>query len=180
MHLSWCQTYCTYYTEWKVKLNSCITLYFQVYPSFWPDSTRSKKYGQVFTVEHVSHKHYPNIRTWVFRISKKVIKRFKNSWICDFVQLCHEQHCGAVEHYPNGRTWVFRISKEAIKRFLKSGFRETVSWTTLVSNLCKNFLCITWHHGFCNKTKVRKNLLKKCSTGQRFIFPKWLVTKSLL
>merc|ERR1712083_1212141 len=44
-----------------------------VYPSFWPDSTRSKKYGQVFTVEHVSHKHYPNIRTWVFRISKKIV-----------------------------------------------------------------------------------------------------------
>merc|ERR1719273_2395949 len=44
-----------------------------VYPSFWPDSTRSKKYGQVFTVEHVSHKHYPNIRTWVFRINKKIV-----------------------------------------------------------------------------------------------------------
>ena len=49
----------------------------QVYPSFWPDSTRSKKYGQVFTVEHVSHKHYPNIRTWVFKINKKVRKLFK-------------------------------------------------------------------------------------------------------
>lgn len=44
-----------------------------VYPSFWPDSTRSKKYGQVFTVEHVSHKHYPNIRTWVFKINKKIV-----------------------------------------------------------------------------------------------------------
>lgn len=55
--------------------------YFQVYPSFWPDSTRSKKYGQVFTVEHVSHKHYPNIRTWVFKINKKVniLKITKNA-----------------------------------------------------------------------------------------------------
>merc|ERR1719464_281627 len=44
-----------------------------VYPSFWPDSTRSKKYGQVFTVEHVSHKHFPNIRSWVFRINKKIV-----------------------------------------------------------------------------------------------------------
>ena len=52
---------------------SILFLFLQVYPSFWPDSTRSKKYGQVFTVEHVSHKHYPNIRTWVFRINKKVI-----------------------------------------------------------------------------------------------------------
>ena len=28
--------------------------------------------------------------------------------------------------------------------------------------------------------KVRTKLLKKCSTGQRFIFPKWIVTKSIL
>jgi hypothetical protein len=39
---------------------------------FWPENTRSKKYGQVFTVEHVAHQHYPNIRSWVFKINKKV------------------------------------------------------------------------------------------------------------
>ena len=27
---------------------------------------------EVFTVEHVSHAHTPNIRSWVFRINKKV------------------------------------------------------------------------------------------------------------
>merc|ERR1719211_559600 len=43
------------------------------YPSFWPDSTRSKKYGQVFTVEHLRHQHYPNIRSWVFQINKKIV-----------------------------------------------------------------------------------------------------------
>ena len=35
---------------------------FQSYPSFWPENQKSKKYGQVFTVEYVSHNHYPNIR----------------------------------------------------------------------------------------------------------------------
>ena len=44
----------------------------QSYPSFWPDNTRSKKYGQVFTVEHMSHNHFKNIRCWTFRINKKV------------------------------------------------------------------------------------------------------------
>ena len=34
----------------------------QSYPSFWPENQKSKKYGQVFTVEYVSHNHYPNIR----------------------------------------------------------------------------------------------------------------------
>ena len=28
--------------------------------------------------------------------------------------------------------------------------------------------------------KVRTNMLKKCSIGKRFIFPKWIVTKSIL
>ena len=31
-----------------------------------------------------------------------------------------------------------------------------------------------------SRPKVRTNMLKKCSTGQRFIFPKWLATKSIL
>ena len=37
----------------------------QSYPSFWPENQKSKKYGQVFTVEYVSHNHYPNIRSAV-------------------------------------------------------------------------------------------------------------------
>eukprot|EP00096_Caligus_rogercresseyi_P001665 TRINITY_DN127_c0_g2_i1.p1 TRINITY_DN127_c0_g2~~TRINITY_DN127_c0_g2_i1.p1 ORF type:complete len:775 (-),score=125.70 TRINITY_DN127_c0_g2_i1:221-2545(-) len=43
------------------------------YPSFWPENQKSKKYGQVFTVEHVSHNHFPNIRTWTFKINKKIV-----------------------------------------------------------------------------------------------------------
>ena len=46
--------------------------HFQTFPSFWPEQQRSKKYGQVFTVEHQSHAHTPNIRSWVFKINKKV------------------------------------------------------------------------------------------------------------
>ncbi|GAB6032283.1 hypothetical protein CHUAL_010924 [Chamberlinius hualienensis] len=43
------------------------------FPSFWPETSRSRKYGNVFTVEHVSNHHYPNIKTWIFKISKKVV-----------------------------------------------------------------------------------------------------------
>lgn len=43
------------------------------YPSFWPEQAKSKKYGQVFTVEYVSHNHYPNIKSWVFKINKKIV-----------------------------------------------------------------------------------------------------------
>ena len=51
---------------------SVISSHFQTFPSFWPEQQRSKKYGQVFTVEHQSHAHTPNIRSWVFKINKKV------------------------------------------------------------------------------------------------------------
>ena len=44
----------------------------QSFPHFWPESTRSKKYGAVFTVEHISHQHYQNIKSWIFKINKKV------------------------------------------------------------------------------------------------------------
>ncbi|CAG7716103.1 unnamed protein product, partial [Allacma fusca] len=37
------------------------------YPPFWPDSSRSKKYGPVFTIDHMSHNHYNNIKSWIFR-----------------------------------------------------------------------------------------------------------------
>ncbi|XP_046662944.1 receptor-type tyrosine-protein phosphatase kappa-like [Homalodisca vitripennis] len=43
----------------------------QQYPSFWPEGRHSKKYGPVFTIDHISHNHYTNIKTWVFRINKK-------------------------------------------------------------------------------------------------------------
>ncbi|XP_072156410.1 receptor-type tyrosine-protein phosphatase kappa isoform X2 [Bemisia tabaci] len=43
----------------------------QVYPSFWPESRHSKKYGPVFTIDHKSHNHYTNIKTWVLKINKK-------------------------------------------------------------------------------------------------------------
>jgi len=43
------------------------------YPGFWPDGRRSVKYGPVFTVDHVSHSHYPNIKSWIFRINKKIV-----------------------------------------------------------------------------------------------------------
>ncbi|KAJ8967654.1 hypothetical protein NQ317_011593 [Molorchus minor] len=45
----------------------------QQFPAFWPEGRASKKYGPVFTIDHISHNHYPSIRTWVFRINKKIV-----------------------------------------------------------------------------------------------------------
>ncbi|XP_044265223.1 receptor-type tyrosine-protein phosphatase kappa [Tribolium madens] len=45
----------------------------QQFPSFWPEGRTPKKYGPVFTIDHISHNHYTNIRTWVFRINKKIV-----------------------------------------------------------------------------------------------------------
>lgn len=38
------------------------------FPSFWPEGRHSKKYGPVFTIDHISHNHYTNIKTWVRRV----------------------------------------------------------------------------------------------------------------
>ncbi|XP_076335056.1 receptor-type tyrosine-protein phosphatase kappa-like isoform X2 [Tachypleus tridentatus] len=44
------------------------------YPPFWPtERERKRKFGPVFTVELVSHNHYQNIKTWIFRVHKKVV-----------------------------------------------------------------------------------------------------------
>ncbi|XP_043189712.1 receptor-type tyrosine-protein phosphatase kappa-like isoform X1 [Amphibalanus amphitrite] len=43
------------------------------FPPFWPETTRSRRYGTVFTVEHISHQHYQNIKSWIFRINKKIV-----------------------------------------------------------------------------------------------------------
>ncbi|MPC16312.1 Receptor-type tyrosine-protein phosphatase U [Portunus trituberculatus] len=43
------------------------------YPPFWPEKSKSVKYGPVFTIDHVSHQHYQNIRSWVFKITKKIL-----------------------------------------------------------------------------------------------------------
>ncbi|KAI5710062.1 hypothetical protein M8J76_004469 [Diaphorina citri] len=45
----------------------------QQYPPFWPEGRHSKKYGPVFTIDHISHNHYSNIKTWLFRINKKIV-----------------------------------------------------------------------------------------------------------
>ncbi|KAF0299123.1 Receptor-type tyrosine-protein phosphatase U [Amphibalanus amphitrite] len=49
------------------------------FPHFWPESTRSKKYGAVFTVEHISHQHYQNIKSWIFKINKKEIAPYRKT-----------------------------------------------------------------------------------------------------
>ncbi|XP_071545661.1 receptor-type tyrosine-protein phosphatase kappa isoform X3 [Panulirus ornatus] len=58
------------------------------YPPFWPEKQKSMKYGPVFTIDHVSHQHYQNIRSWVFRISKKIIspQRTRLATVVDEVQ----------------------------------------------------------------------------------------------
>ncbi|XP_042204541.1 receptor-type tyrosine-protein phosphatase kappa-like isoform X3 [Homarus americanus] len=58
------------------------------YPPFWPDKQKSMKYGPVFTIDHTSHQHYQNIRSWVFKISKKIIfpQRTRLATVVDEVQ----------------------------------------------------------------------------------------------
>ncbi|CAG0914746.1 unnamed protein product, partial [Notodromas monacha] len=36
-------------------------------------SSRSRKYGNVFTLDMISKQDYPNIRSWIFRINKKIV-----------------------------------------------------------------------------------------------------------
>ncbi|KAH1006364.1 hypothetical protein HUJ05_007105 [Dendroctonus ponderosae] len=55
----------------------------QQFPSFWPEGRAPKKYGPVFTIDHISHNHYSKIKTWVFRINKKVKKPVSNSLFND-------------------------------------------------------------------------------------------------
>lgn len=43
------------------------------YPPFWPEQTKSVKYGPVFTIDHITHEHYQNIRSWSFRINRKIV-----------------------------------------------------------------------------------------------------------
>ncbi|KAH9415711.1 hypothetical protein DERP_000201 [Dermatophagoides pteronyssinus] len=44
------------------------------YPFFWPlERYKKQKYGPVFSVEMVSSAHYPKIKTWIFKINKKVV-----------------------------------------------------------------------------------------------------------
>ena len=41
---------------------------------FWPNEKIKKaKYGPVFSIDLVSYNHYPNIKSWIFRINKKVV-----------------------------------------------------------------------------------------------------------
>lgn len=45
----------------------------QNYPQFYPSETeKSKKFGPVFTIETITFTSLPNIKTWVFKILKKV------------------------------------------------------------------------------------------------------------
>ncbi|RWS14412.1 Receptor-type tyrosine-protein phosphatase U-like protein [Dinothrombium tinctorium] len=54
--------------------SSNFDLKLQNYPSFWPtEKEKRRKFGPVFTVELISFNHYPNIKTWIFRINKKVV-----------------------------------------------------------------------------------------------------------
>lgn len=61
-----------YYTPVHPLINYYHQLFQQQFPSFWPEGRTPKKYGPVFTIDHVSHNHYSKIKTWVFRMNKKV------------------------------------------------------------------------------------------------------------
>ena len=71
--------------------------YFQSYPSFWPENQKSKKYGQVFTVEYVSHNHYPNIR-YVVRLWAQVVKTTQNREQRNIINYLSAQVSGIPSH----------------------------------------------------------------------------------
>ncbi|XP_059351237.1 receptor-type tyrosine-protein phosphatase mu-like isoform X2 [Daphnia carinata] len=68
------------------------------FPAFWPDGRRSVKYGPVFTVDHVSHNHYPNIKSWIFRINKKDIAPHRRTLaeIVDETRKANHRHNGKI------------------------------------------------------------------------------------
>ncbi|GIX81756.1 receptor-type tyrosine-protein phosphatase U [Caerostris darwini] len=44
------------------------------YPQFYPsEKEKSRKFGPVFTIETVSYSALPNIKSWIFKIIKKVV-----------------------------------------------------------------------------------------------------------
>ncbi|XP_023226148.1 receptor-type tyrosine-protein phosphatase kappa-like [Centruroides sculpturatus] len=44
------------------------------YPMFWPgEREKRKKFGPVFTIDVVSFNHYSNIKSWIYRVTKKVV-----------------------------------------------------------------------------------------------------------
>jgi len=65
------------------------------FPSFWPEGRHSKKYGPVFTIDHISHNHYTNIKTWV-RINSLILVKIFNSrqkfLICRFYLNLHKKN----------------------------------------------------------------------------------------
>ncbi|XP_046442624.1 receptor-type tyrosine-protein phosphatase mu-like isoform X2 [Daphnia pulex] len=100
------------------------------YPAFWPDGRRSVKYGPVFTVDHVSHNHYPNIKSWIFRINKKDIA-------------------------PHRRTLVTIVNetRKMIKHYNRDENQEIVSLTELMAGVkampktCQLFQLMCWPEG---------------------------------
>ncbi|KAI1281921.1 Receptor-type tyrosine-protein phosphatase kappa [Halotydeus destructor] len=44
------------------------------HPTWWPtEKEKKRKFGPVFTVDCLSFNHYQNIKSWIFRINKKVV-----------------------------------------------------------------------------------------------------------
>lgn len=55
------------------------------FPSFWPEGRHSKKYGPVFTIDHISHNHYSNIKTWVSELEALLEHKSSSSSIIFFL-----------------------------------------------------------------------------------------------
>ena len=84
------------FRERAIKLNKL-----QAYPPFWPDTSRSKKYGPVFTIDHMSHQHYNNIKSWIFRINKKVRRR--TSWLSELERNTDGEYDAVIKCIPSIR-----------------------------------------------------------------------------
>ena len=58
------------------------------FPPFWPQTRKPQMFGPVFTIEHMGHSHYTNIKTWVsLSANENYINLRKQHWDFWFLRL---------------------------------------------------------------------------------------------
>ena len=126
----------------------------QSYPSFWPENQKSKKYGQVFTVEYVSHNHYPNIRSAVSTLWFAV--QISLLWMKRAVQ-CDINLNSAMFHviYPRPRQLYSIVWVE------RNPFRTPSQWLCILKSRLYRKFCIFKWCGVYNFVKLGRSIEAK-------------------
>ena len=126
----------------------------QSYPSFWPENQKSKKYGQVFTVEYVSHNHYPNIRSAVSTLWFAV--QISLLWMKRAVQ-CDINLNSAMFHviYPRPRQLYSIVWVE------RNPFRTPSQWLCILKSRLYRKFCIFKWCGVYNFVRLGRSIAAK-------------------